>query len=112
LAKGASGDAAAIPALAALQMATLNGARALGIDEHVGSIEHGKLADLIAVNLDHPNTQPVYDPVSTLVYSAQASQVTHTWVHGQLLVADGRLTRMDQAQVLANARRWGEQIAG
>lgn len=112
LAKGVSGDAAAVPAITALQMATLNGARALGLEEQLGSIENGKLADLIAVDLDHANTQPVYDPASTLVYSAQASQVSHVWVHGQLLVADGTLTRMDKQQLLANARRWGQQIAG
>jgi 5-methylthioadenosine/S-adenosylhomocysteine deaminase len=112
LAKGVSNDARAIPALTALKMATLNGARALGIDEQVGSLEAGKLADLIAVDLAHPNTQPVYDPVSTLAYSAQGSQVTHVWVHGQLLVADGALTRMDKQQLLAAAGRWGEQIAG
>jgi 5-methylthioadenosine/S-adenosylhomocysteine deaminase len=112
LAKGVSNDARAIPALTALKMATLNGARALGIDEQVGSLEAGKLADLIAIDLAHPNTQPVYDPVSTLAYSAQASQVTHVWVHGQLLVANGALTRMDRQQLLAAADRWGEQIAG
>jgi 5-methylthioadenosine/S-adenosylhomocysteine deaminase len=110
LAKGASGDARAIPALTALELATVNGARALGIDEYVGSIEEGKLADLIAVDLAHPNTQPVYDPVSTLAYSAQAGQVSHVWVHGQLLVADGALTRMDMQQLLADAQRWGQHI--
>jgi 5-methylthioadenosine/S-adenosylhomocysteine deaminase len=112
LAKGVSGDASAIPAITALSMATLHGARALGIEEHTGSLEHGKLADLIAVNLDHPNSLPVFDPVSTLAYSAQPSQVSHVWVHGQLLVADGALTRMDLQQVLADARRWGQQIGG
>ena len=112
LAKGISGDASAVPAFTALQMATLHGARALGMEEHVGSIEIGKLADLIAVNLDQPNTQPVYDPVSTLAYSAQAAQVSHVWVNGQALVSDGQLTRMDLTQVLAEARRWGRQIRG
>jgi 5-methylthioadenosine/S-adenosylhomocysteine deaminase len=112
LAKGVSNDARAIPALTALKMATLHGARALGIDEHVGSLEAGKLADLIAIDLAHPNTQPVYDPVSTLAYSAQAGQVSHVWVHGQLLVADGALTRMDKGQLLANASRWAERISG
>jgi 5-methylthioadenosine/S-adenosylhomocysteine deaminase len=110
LAKGVSGDARAIPALTALEMATMNGARALGIDEHVGSLEEGKLADLIAIDLGHPNTRPVYDPVSTLAYSAQASQVSHVWVHGQLLVANGALTRMDMQQLLADAERWGQQV--
>lgn len=112
LAKSVSNDARAVPALTALKMATLHGARALGIDEQVGSIDVDKFADLIAVDLAHPNTQPVYDPVSTLAYSAQASQVSHVWVHGQLLVADGALTRMDKQQLLADAGRWGEKISG
>jgi 5-methylthioadenosine/S-adenosylhomocysteine deaminase len=91
-------------------MATLNGARALGIDERTGSLEPGKCADLIAVDLDHPHTQPVYDPISTLAYSAQASQVAHVWVNGQLLVANGALTRLDHRQAIANAQRWSQQI--
>jgi 5-methylthioadenosine/S-adenosylhomocysteine deaminase len=111
LAKGASNDARAVPAFAALEMATLGGARALGIDELTGSLEAGKLADLIAMDLAHPNTQPVFDPVSTLAYSAHSSQVTHVWVHGALLVADSALTRMDLQQVMADAARWGEQIS-
>ncbi|MDY6983797.1 MAG: TRZ/ATZ family hydrolase, partial [Pseudomonadota bacterium] len=112
LAKGVSGEARALPALTALRMATIHGARALGIDECTGSLESGKYADLIAVDLAHPNTQPVYDPASTLAYSAQASQVSHVWVHGNLLVADGALTRMDRGALLANAQQWAEQIAG
>lgn len=112
LAKGVSGEARALPALTALRMATLHGARALGIDERTGSLEAGKYADLIAVDLAYPNTQPVYDPASTLAYSAQASQVSHVWVHGNLLVADGALTRMDRHELLASAQRWAEQISG
>lgn len=112
LEKGIRGDASAIPALTALQMATLHGARALGLEEHLGSLESGKLADIIAIDLDQPNTQPVYNPVSTLAYSAQASQVSHVWVNGQLLVADGQLTKVDMKQLLANAQQWGRQIGG
>lgn len=110
LEKGMSKDARKLSAYDALQMATLNGARTMGLDDQLGSLESGKLADLIAVNLDAPNTQPVYDPVSTLVYSAQASQVSHVWVNGQLLVDEGRLTRIDRQRILAQASQWGTQI--
>jgi 5-methylthioadenosine/S-adenosylhomocysteine deaminase len=111
LAKGSSNDASVVPAAQALAMATLNGARALGIDNKVGSIEPGKQADLIAIDLEHPRTQPVYDPCSTLTYSAAASQISHVWVDGQALVVNHQLTRMDLAQVLEEARRWGAGIA-
>jgi 5-methylthioadenosine/S-adenosylhomocysteine deaminase len=111
LAKGQSGDASQMPALQALQLATINGARALGLDDRIGSIMPGKQADLIAVDLLQPRTQPVYDPCSTLVYSAAASQVSHVWVQGQALVTDHKLVHMDLAQILEEARRWGAGIA-
>jgi 5-methylthioadenosine/S-adenosylhomocysteine deaminase len=110
LEKGRRNDASMLPAYQALQMATINGARAMGVEDQLGSLEVGKLADLIAVDLDHPGTQPVYDPVSTLVYSASASQVSHVWVNGQLLVEDGQLTRMNRQLVLQKAAHWGSQI--
>jgi 5-methylthioadenosine/S-adenosylhomocysteine deaminase len=110
LAKGTSGDASMLPAFQALQMATVNGARAMGMEEQLGTLEAGKLADLIAVNLDRPNTQPVYNVISTLVYSANSSQVSHVWVHGQLLVEAGKLTRMNMDQLLSTTREWGKKI--
>lgn len=110
LAKGTSGDASKLPAFQTLQMATINGARALGMDEQLGTLESGKLADIIAINLDQPNTQPVYNVISTLVYSAHSGQVSHVWVHGQLLVEDGQLTRIDKKQLLDTTREWGKRI--
>jgi len=110
LAKSATGNAAAVSAWQALAMATRNGAIALGLEQQLGTLEKGKLADLIAIDLDHPQTQPVYDPVSTLVYSANRSQVSHVWVHGQLLVREHRLTRLDFADCVARAERWGQHI--
>lgn len=112
LAKGITGDASTIPARQALELATINGARALGIADKVGSLEPGKLADIIAIDLKHPRTQPVYDPVSTLAYSAAASQVSHVWVNGQILVSNHQLTGMNVEQVLEEAKRWGAGIAG
>ena len=80
---GGTGDATKLPAGEVLRMATIGGARALGIDDAVGSIEAGKLADLVAVDLDRPHTQPVYDPASALVYAAGRDDVTHVWIGGR-----------------------------
>jgi 5-methylthioadenosine/S-adenosylhomocysteine deaminase len=84
LAKGQSGDATAVSAHEALAMATINGAKALNLNDKIGSIEVGKLADLAAVKLSSLETQPCYDPVSHLVYAAGRQHVTHTWVQGDL----------------------------
>ncbi|MDF0376984.1 TRZ/ATZ family hydrolase [Methylophilus sp. YYY-1] len=84
LAKVAAQQAEAVPAYQALQMATINGATALGLQAQIGSISVGKQADLIAVRLDELNTLPCFDPISHLVYVASREQVTHTWVNGQL----------------------------
>ncbi|MGK9049913.1 TRZ/ATZ family hydrolase [Stutzerimonas chloritidismutans] len=111
LAKAVAGSATALDAHRALRMATLNGARALGIDEHTGSLEVGKFADLVALDLSGLEQQPVYDPVSQLIYSTSRDTVRHVWVGGKQLLESGRLTRMDEQQVIANARQWGERIS-
>jgi len=111
LAKAVAGSATALDAHRALRMATLNGARALGIDEHTGSLEIGKFADLVALDLSGLAQQPVYDPVSQLIYSTSRDAVRHLWVGGKQLLESGRLTRMDEQQVIANARQWGERIS-
>jgi 5-methylthioadenosine/S-adenosylhomocysteine deaminase len=84
LAKGASGDASVLSAQTALRMATINAAKALGLDERIGSIEIGKEADLIAVRIGSPETMPCFDPISHLVYVSGREHVTHTWVAGDL----------------------------
>lgn len=84
LAKGSSGDAAALPAKKALEMVTIDAARALGMDDKIGTVEIGKLADLTAVRIADPETLPCFDPVSHLVYVAGRHHVTHTWVGGEL----------------------------
>jgi len=111
LAKAVAGSATALDAHRALRMATLNGARALGIDEHTGSLEIGKFADLVALDLSGLAQQPVYEPVSQLIYSTSRDAVRHVWVGGKQLLESGRLTRMDEQQVIANARQWGEKIS-
>jgi 5-methylthioadenosine/S-adenosylhomocysteine deaminase len=89
LAKAVANDARAMPAHAALQAATLGGARALGLEARIGSIVPGKWADLAAVELRPPAAVPCYDPVSHLVYAAGRETVTHVWVAGRSLIADG-----------------------
>jgi 5-methylthioadenosine/S-adenosylhomocysteine deaminase len=112
LAKGVAADATAVPAHTALRMATLNGARALGLEERVGSLRPGKAADLTAVDLSRLVTEPVYDPVSQLVYAAGRDQVTDVWVNGRRQLQDGVLTSLDEAAVLEKARRWRDKIRG
>jgi 5-methylthioadenosine/S-adenosylhomocysteine deaminase len=110
LAKACSGDAQALPAYKALQMATINGAKALGLDHLTGSLEAGKRADVIAVKLDELNTQPVHNPVSQLVYSTKSSQVKYVWVSGKLLLDNGELTTLDKETILQMARAWQQKL--
>jgi 5-methylthioadenosine/S-adenosylhomocysteine deaminase len=112
LAKAVSGSASALDAHRALRMATLNGARALGIDQDTGSLEVGKAADLVAFDLSGLAQQPVYDPVSQLIYATGRDAVRHLWVDGRQLLDDGRLTRLDEERLGATARAWGDRIAG
>lgn len=110
LAKGVAGRADALPAHNVLHMATLGGARALGLEAEIGSIEPGKAADLVAVDLDRVETQPVYDPISQLVYAAGREAVTDVWVAGQPRLVDGELTQLDLDELKTSAAAWGERI--
>ena len=111
LAKAVAGNATALDAHRALRMATLNGARALGLDEQTGSLELGKQADLVAFDLSGLSQQPIYDPVSQLIYTSNRSCVRHVWVGGKALLDDRRLTRLDEDKLIASARHWGDKIA-
>jgi 5-methylthioadenosine/S-adenosylhomocysteine deaminase len=112
LAKGVSGDASACTARQALEMATINGARALGMADRIGSIEAGKCADLIAVDLQHLNTQPVYDPVSQIVYAASSHQVSDVWIDGVEQLRDYEFCQLDSKRIIARARSWAQKIGG
>lgn len=112
LAKAVAGSATALDAHRALRMATLNGARALGIEATVGSLEIGKAADLVAFDLSGLAQQPIYDPVSQLIYATGRDCVKHLWVGGKPLLEDGRLTRLDESQLAATAQAWGRRISG
>ena len=110
LAKACSGDARALPAYKALQMATINGAKALGLDHLTGTLEAGKRADVIAVKLDELNTQPIHNPISQLVYSTKSSQVKYVWVNGKLLLENAELTTIDKQTLLQMARTWQQKL--
>ncbi|WXL27338.1 TRZ/ATZ family hydrolase [Ectopseudomonas mendocina] len=112
LAKAVHGSASALDAHRALRMATLNGARALGLDEQTGSLELGKLADLAVFNLDGMGQQPIYDPLSQLIYAGGRTCTEHLWVGGKHLLDSGKLTRMDEERITHNARMWGSRIVG
>jgi 5-methylthioadenosine/S-adenosylhomocysteine deaminase len=99
--KGVSGDATVMAAASVVRAATMGGASALGLGDSIGSLEPHKQADLLAVDLDRPHTQPVYDPVSALVYAAGRGDVRHVWVDGRQVVRDGEPTQVDAAQVTA-----------
>lgn len=110
LAKAVAGSATALSAHRALRMATLNGARALGLEDQTGSLEVGKLADMVAFDLSRLAQQPIYDPVSQLIYSSGRDCVRHVWVSGKQLLNDRRLSRMDEERLVATAREWGDKI--
>ncbi len=110
--KAESSSAETLSAHAALRMATLSGARALGMDQHIGSIAPGKWADLTAINLaDVVELTPRYDPASHLVYAAGREHVTNVWVQGKDVMTDGKLNNVETSQLLSKARSWQRQIA-
>jgi 5-methylthioadenosine/S-adenosylhomocysteine deaminase len=111
LAKAVSGDPTAVPAACALRMATLNGARALGIDALTGSLRTGKAADIVAVELGGLATQPIYDPISQLVYATNRDCVSDVWVAGQRLLQDHSLTTLDADPIKRRSTEWAMRIA-
>ena len=110
LAKAVDNNARTLPAAAALRAATINGAKALGIDAVTGSLEVGKSADMVAIDLDSLRTQPVHHPLSQVVYAASSNQVSDVWVSGKQLLANHRLLTLDENAILENSREWLEKI--
>ncbi|MPY90349.1 MAG: amidohydrolase family protein [Luteitalea sp.] len=108
--KSATRDPEVIPARVALEMATLGGARALHMADRIGSLEPGKRADLIAVSTASARATPLYDPVSHLVYAAKGTDVRLTIVDGRVLMRDGEVVTLDEAQVLSAARRMAQKV--
>jgi 5-methylthioadenosine/S-adenosylhomocysteine deaminase len=111
LAKAVSGDPSAIPAPSALRMATLNGARALGIDSITGSLVAGKSADITVVDLSSVESQPLYDPVSQLVYATGRDKVSDVWVAGKQLLNNRQLLTIDADNVLERSGLWRDKLA-
>ena len=110
LAKGVSGDATVVPAQQALAMATINAAKALGLEHKIGSIEVGKLADLAAVKLSDIATAPYYDPISHLVYACGREHVTHTWVAGELRYSNGVYANIEPNELKEIINTWQPKL--
>ncbi|KZC36261.1 MULTISPECIES: TRZ/ATZ family hydrolase [Rhodanobacter] len=111
LAKAVAGDAAAFDAAFALRAATLNGAKAVGLEAKIGSIEVGKQADFAAVRLSDLETQPLFHVVSQLVYATGRHQVSDVWIAGKRKLATRELVGMDTVAILERTRAWRERIA-
>ena len=111
LGKGVAGDARAVAAHEALHMATLAGARALGLDAEIGTLEQGKAADFIAVDLGEVGTQPLYHPISQLVYAGSRHQVSDVFVAGRALLRDRQFQTVDERAIVARAQEWQSKIS-
>ena len=111
LAKAVSQNASALPAEDILRMATINGAKALGLDAEIGSLEIGKSADMTAIDLSGIENQPVYNPISQLVYSAGRENVSNVWVAGNHILKDRELTTLDEKAILQKSAEWQGKIS-
>lgn len=112
LGKVFTGSAQACSAHDILHAATYGGAKALGQEDIVGSIEVGKAADLTAINLNTIESQPVYDPVSQIVYTAGREQVSHVWINGAIKLNNQQLVGIDIDEVINRANHWKNAIQG
>ena len=110
LAKVSTEDATSLPAYVALEMATIKGAKALGLEEKIGSLEPGKFADVVAVSLNEFNTLPINDPISHLVYGANSSQVSDVWIGGKSVMRHGGLLTLEKTKIINSALSWQEKI--
>jgi 5-methylthioadenosine/S-adenosylhomocysteine deaminase len=112
LAKAVSQNSSALNAFEALKMATLNGAKAMGLSEKVGSLVKNKQADMIAIDLSYPNTQPVYHPISQIVYASRADQITDVWIRGKRVLKNHQCVQLDEKEIIAKANSWKNKIRG
>ena len=110
LAKAVANNAAAIPAMTALRMATINGAKALGLDTEIGSLSIGKAADVIAIDLQTLETMPLFNPVSQIVYAANRQQITDVWVAGKPLLNDRQLTTINETELFTKISHWQQRL--
>src|SRR5688572_28971727 len=107
-----TGDPRVVSAREALQMATIRGARALGMEQRIGSLEPGKHADIIAVSVTGARQTPMYDPISHLVYVARGDDVVTSIVHGKALMRNRKVLTLNESRVLEDARNWAEKVRG
>ena len=112
LSKVTSGCPSSVKAEEALSMATINGARLLGLDKRIGSLEIGKCADIIAVDLSGISFQPIYNPISQLIYAASGQDVTHTWINGECLYKDKEYTKLNLSQLKGRVKSWQKKLGG
>ena len=110
LAKGVARNASVLPAQTIIEMATLGGARAIGLDAQIGSLEIGKSADIIAIAIDTPEMAPLFDPSSHVVYAASRADVTHAWVAGQSVLDERRLQHCDLPAIMRSALYWQQRL--
>lgn len=110
IAKGVTQDPTVLDAMTTLEMATINGAKALGLEKEIGSLEIGKQADLITINLDHFFTQPVFNPISHLVYAMNRFQVDDVFVAGKQRLDRGQFTDIDTNAITAKAKAWAKKV--
>ena len=110
LAKGVSGNSTALDAQTALQMATLNGAKALGMQDTIGSLVKGKQADVVAIDLEQLETMPCYDPVAQIVYSGNRQQVTDVWIAGKQVLSNRKLTTLEYERLIEKSKNWEQRI--
>jgi cytosine/adenosine deaminase-related metal-dependent hydrolase len=108
--KAVTGDPTVVPAEAVLEMATINGAKALGLDAEIGSLEVGKKADFVAIDTRKVNLQPYFSPVSAVVYSASGRDVSLTVVDGKIVVEKGVLVTMNEEEVWREADKRGHEV--
>lgn len=111
LAKVSSGSPTALSATDALDMATMGGAKALGLDHLIGSIEVGKQADMIALDLSHASLQPLNNVISHIVYATSGTEVRSSWVAGQNILNEGVLSTLDIERITENSSRWRQQLS-
>ena len=110
LLKGTTKSPELLPATQAIKMATINGAKALGLESMIGSIEKNKIADLVAIDLNSIENQPIYNPLSTLVYSSTKSDVSYVWINGKVKLKEKKLVNVDEEKIMQTAKIWQTKI--
>lgn len=110
LSKGVHGDPTVSKAKTMLEIATLGGAKALGLSSEIGSLKPGKWADLVAVNLGAPELVPVFDPISTLIYASDRQHVTQVWIAGEAMLTQGHSKAVAPDNLRGMAQRWKARV--